>query len=334
MFNKVVHTDAIGSTPAAINRKTGVLYLNPKVFYQYPKEWQRYILLHELGHYVLKTKDELKADDFAFRHFVRQGGSLEESAKALYKVLDVNNNPEHYERALAQLQRAKEWDAKINGNPNRKITKQEAMCNTCKHKEHHVAALMEAIQHGEIEEAKGHVQEILLHASEDEKELLESKYNSILEAATHNNYMGQDRAHYLNVQDDNISGFFCFGNKRCQERKKILAEARADRIRSKGKAAENRSKTGLELAKKGLKRTGAVDFIKGVGSAGNQLLRGGAGSPDPTPTSYREDAPENPEEEPKKKSKTGLYIGIGVAVLVVIAVIAYFLLRKKAEGGE
>ena len=52
-------------TPARVHRPTGTVYLTPLFYAKYTPIQQRFIILHELGHYVKQTTDESEADRFA-----------------------------------------------------------------------------------------------------------------------------------------------------------------------------------------------------------------------------------------------------------------------------
>lgn len=52
-------------TPARVHRPTGTVYLTPRFYEKYTPIQQRFIILHELGHYVKQTTDESEADRFA-----------------------------------------------------------------------------------------------------------------------------------------------------------------------------------------------------------------------------------------------------------------------------
>ncbi len=52
-------------TPARVHRPTGTVYLTPLFYEKYTPIQQRFIILHELGHYVGQTRDESEADRFA-----------------------------------------------------------------------------------------------------------------------------------------------------------------------------------------------------------------------------------------------------------------------------
>lgn len=105
----------IGKTPARVNRETGELQLNAETWAKLDPDHRYFILLHELGHVALQTQDELKADEFAFKHYARKGRSLKKSISGLTHYLGFNR-PEHYDRLYAQFNRAAAWDYHQNKN--------------------------------------------------------------------------------------------------------------------------------------------------------------------------------------------------------------------------
>ena len=109
-LNQIKFVDSLGGrTPACVNRVTGLMLIDRKWWNTLPVEHRLFILLHEYAHFVLNTSDELKADKLAFELYAKMGHSLNESVKALTRVLSYTNS-EHTERTLAQIERAKEFD--------------------------------------------------------------------------------------------------------------------------------------------------------------------------------------------------------------------------------
>jgi hypothetical protein len=99
----------LGESPAAVNRETGVMYVNP-AFKLTQDQWY-FIMLHELGHIKEQTKDELKADAWAHKQYLKEPKSLKQSVFALTDLLSFAKE-EDYTRAQMQLIRAQKADSK------------------------------------------------------------------------------------------------------------------------------------------------------------------------------------------------------------------------------
>ncbi|TKB96852.1 hypothetical protein [Pedobacter cryophilus] len=114
-ITEVVHVPDLGKTPASVNRKTGVMYISLKHTKKMPFEHILFMMLHENAHVVLQTTDEVLADEKAFKDYADLGYSLNASIKALTQVLNEKNK-DHAWRMYLQLERAKAYDLKKNGN--------------------------------------------------------------------------------------------------------------------------------------------------------------------------------------------------------------------------
>lgn len=114
-ITEVIYVTGLGKTPAATNRKTGVVYLNADKWDKIKPEHKLYILLHELGHIYHDTSNEFLADQFAFEQYTKLGYSLTQAVYALSSVLTLTTD-EHFERIEKQLVRALNYDATINQN--------------------------------------------------------------------------------------------------------------------------------------------------------------------------------------------------------------------------
>jgi hypothetical protein len=114
---KIVRTEYVsnlpGNSPAAVNPKTGVLYINEPVFSRLPKATQDFIIEHETAHLTADTRSEIKADEVAFASYVKKGKSLKGAVNALYGQLNPHTNPEHYQRLYRQTVRAFAADRKL-----------------------------------------------------------------------------------------------------------------------------------------------------------------------------------------------------------------------------
>lgn len=74
------------TTPARVDLETGVVYVNTPYFDVLPDAYQEFILAHEEGHFVLKTYDEFKADEYAFDQL---------AGKKPYSLLNMLNTLVH-----------------------------------------------------------------------------------------------------------------------------------------------------------------------------------------------------------------------------------------------
>ena len=108
--------DDLGNTPARVNRRTGELYINLKKWKDLTPDARFFVLLHEAGHVDQDTRNEILADNYAFYAYARAGKPLSKSIQALTRLLTFNN-PQHYDRVKAQIDRAFAYDYHVNGNP-------------------------------------------------------------------------------------------------------------------------------------------------------------------------------------------------------------------------
>lgn len=113
----IIWVDDLGGTPAKVNRDTGEMYCSRKQMAAMPHEYRLFIMLHEMAHVVLQTEDEEAADAWAFKKYADMGYSLKAVVKALTRVLN-DQKPEHAQRMNLQLQRAKDYDYRVNKNLN------------------------------------------------------------------------------------------------------------------------------------------------------------------------------------------------------------------------
>ena len=121
MFSKVVRVPDLGNTPAAVNFKTGVMYLSERHIKNMDPDVLRWIILHEKGHYENGNSDEHAADAYAFEQYVKEGRSLKKSVLAFSGVLPMSS-PQQIERWSNQMHRALKYDCEINNN--------QKACNT------------------------------------------------------------------------------------------------------------------------------------------------------------------------------------------------------------
>lgn len=114
-ITQIIRVPDLGASPAMVNRETGVMYISMKHMAALPPEHRLFVMLHEMGHVVLQTTDEYEADAWAFKKYAEMGYSLTASVKALTRILN-DSNPEHAWRMYLQLERAKEYDYRVNNN--------------------------------------------------------------------------------------------------------------------------------------------------------------------------------------------------------------------------
>ena len=97
-------------TPAAIDRKAGIMYINPKIWFKLTRFQQKFVKLHEIGHYVLNTDIEEEADAYAFDRLAgTQPRSMKQCIETLETILDPTRTG-HSLRIKALTKRALAWD--------------------------------------------------------------------------------------------------------------------------------------------------------------------------------------------------------------------------------
>lgn len=103
------------NTPAIVDRKTGVCYVNLNTFEKLSFPEKMFVLLHEAGHVTLQTTNEIDADNWAFTQYANLGYPLSESIYSLSKILKFNKQND-YDRLKAQFERAFKYDLQVNKN--------------------------------------------------------------------------------------------------------------------------------------------------------------------------------------------------------------------------
>ncbi len=116
----IIPVTDLGETPASVNRQTGDIFLNCKIWNKIPENEQKFILEHEKGHFHLNTSNEIKADNYAFSQYAgREKYSLKGILHAIGDRLDIENNPSHKKRYLNIVKKILQYDA-LNGNEKAK----------------------------------------------------------------------------------------------------------------------------------------------------------------------------------------------------------------------
>lgn len=116
-ITEIIEVPDLNGSPARVNRRTGVMYISRKAFSRMPVSHRTFVMLHEMGHVVLQTTNEIAADAWAFKQYADMGLPLSESVKALTRILNPGN-PDHNQRMYLQLQRAIKYDREVNHNKN------------------------------------------------------------------------------------------------------------------------------------------------------------------------------------------------------------------------
>jgi len=114
--NEIFEVSDLGKTPARINRMTGNVYVNGRIWNKLSPEVQEFILCHEEGHYQLQTRDELEADAYASKRFL---GSRKKSLKSSINALESflkDTSIFNDQRIHNQYIRALKYDYIVFGN--------------------------------------------------------------------------------------------------------------------------------------------------------------------------------------------------------------------------
>lgn len=121
---QIKFSSAIGNTPARVNRMTGEILLNADTWSDYTPYEQRLILLHEQGHFLLKTTNEQEADAYALKNYLlTEIESLKKALSSFYNTLDMRN-PAHVARYNQAAKIIVETDYELGNHKLIKILKQ------------------------------------------------------------------------------------------------------------------------------------------------------------------------------------------------------------------
>lgn len=94
-------TDKVMTTPARVNRRTGVVEISYNKMLKYSIPMRMLILLHEYGHHAINTSSEIEADAFAAKLYFKLGYSSREAIQALTAILP--NTPSQVKRVKALI---------------------------------------------------------------------------------------------------------------------------------------------------------------------------------------------------------------------------------------
>lgn len=103
--------ETLGGSPAKcrilLPGKAAIIKLAKDAMQDLDHSVKVFIILHELGHAVLNTGDEIAVDRWAHRQYDKMKLPLDQSVFALSEVLAPLDDPEHSERVIRQFYRAK-----------------------------------------------------------------------------------------------------------------------------------------------------------------------------------------------------------------------------------
>lgn len=100
---RYVDSSVLGSCPASVDMRTGIVSINRDVWDRYDQFERNFVLMHEIGHFVLDTDSEYEADAYALRNVYKTAPrSLKRSLQTLCKirVVDPTRLNRLYEEAL------------------------------------------------------------------------------------------------------------------------------------------------------------------------------------------------------------------------------------------
>ncbi len=112
---KIVKVPHIKGTPARTNRKTGVIYISEWHFKRMKNEvFKKFVIYHEMAHFLFKTKNEQMCDEFATQVLLRQGVRMK---KILHAITDtLSGSQSHYGRKVNILNLLRIKDYLDNNN--------------------------------------------------------------------------------------------------------------------------------------------------------------------------------------------------------------------------
>lgn len=290
-FNGIYIRD-LGSSPAAVSRRTGELYLSP-FFFDLPQEYQIFILEHEWGHYRLNTKSELKADKNAFFNYAAAGLPLSKAVLALEEVLDMNN-PAHAYRAEQVFNHALAFDYFINPSRQKLKTKESRMDAIQMAFEAKKKAMHVLLQAGDFDEAELIALELYnMMPEEAQAEFWEQMQSTFADyqivlyhGADLEGYHGDDIENYgdeeLEYEGEDIENYddvcaggddeedveYLAGKGRAGAAKTAAADKKAQRGANKQTAIDNRQYKKTSATDRANERVAAkADKIRAIGDA-------------------------------------------------------------------
>lgn len=108
------YKDNMGSNPASVNIRTGVVSLNRDIWDKLTDYEKAIILLHEEGHYRLKTLDEIRADIYSIDKYLSDADTPEKRRQLLNTVFKIVPDEE---RRVQFVKNLLQYDEVANANP-------------------------------------------------------------------------------------------------------------------------------------------------------------------------------------------------------------------------
>lgn len=105
-INALKFTTGIGSSPAAIDIRTGLVYINSNRIGDFSANMWEWLLEHENAHKEYQTGNELFVDRIAFNRQCFKGKSMKQIIQEAQKFL-LWSNPDHKKRLIAMLNHGK-----------------------------------------------------------------------------------------------------------------------------------------------------------------------------------------------------------------------------------
>jgi len=102
-------------SPARYYWQHKIIVVNVPIWAKMNPDQRLFVLLHEVGHATLQTRDELKADAWALNEYLKLGGKLSQSLYALTNNLS-EKDPEGYARIINQFNSLVKYDIEHNNN--------------------------------------------------------------------------------------------------------------------------------------------------------------------------------------------------------------------------
>ena len=297
------------STPARVHRPTGTIFLAPS-FFAKPEIEQEFILNHEIGHYLLQTKDEEKADEYACTQLIDKYG-----IKATFRALNNSlfNTNASDKRRVALFNKLVLYD-KLKNKNNMNTLKYEQVYDN-------YTDSMIDVDFSGFEDGNG------FHYTND---YVCENPNAPIQELEATDYVNWCRFYGFDMSDADSSKKAQREAKKAQkeankqakidaklarqEARTNILNSRANKNNAKAEGIANGTWQGAGSAiKEGIGKVG--DFVKGIFGKGESAEGGAAVYAD---------------GENGGKSKLPMIIGIGVAV-VVIAVVLVIVLKKRKK---